>query len=225
MTDITARLKTGKLSFETMVDLDSAIKLRRGEKVDVSDVIRDNVIWTDLKKGMKAGRDELMNAFGTTEFNKIVERIVTKGEIEVTQEYRDEALENRKKQIIDFLNKNAIDARTGRPFTPDILESAIREAGVKIENQPADKQIKRIMEGLNKIIPIKIESIKVKLKIPAIHTGKVYGIINDYKEKETWLSNGDLDVLLNVPAGMRIEFYDKLNKVTHGSAIAQEVKE
>ncbi len=225
MTDITARLKSGKLFFETMVDLDSAIKLRKGEKVDIGDVIRDNIIWTDLKKGMKAGRDELMIAFGNNDFNKIVERIVSKGEIEVTQEYRDEALENRKKQIVEFLSKNAVDARTGRPFPHDILHSALKEAGVKIENQPIDKQIKRIMESLNKLLPIKIEGVKIKLKIPAEHTGKAYGIINDYKEKETWLSDGSLDVLLNVPAGMRTEFYDKLNKVTHGSAIAQEVKE
>ena len=105
MADTVARLRVGKLNFETMVDLESAMKLKKGIAVSVSDVIRDNFIYTDLKKGMKAGKAELELSFGTTELSAIVERIVKKGELEVTQEFRDEALENRKKQVIDFLSK------------------------------------------------------------------------------------------------------------------------
>lgn len=225
MTDTTARLRVGKLSFETMVDLDSAMKLRKNEKVGLNEIIRDTRIWTDLKKGMKAGNDEMMNAFGTTEFNTIVEKIVRKGEIEVTQEFRDEEIETRKKQIIDFLIRNAFDARTRRPFTHDIIESSLKQAGIRIDKQPVDRQISNIIEKLRTIIPIKIETKKIRVVIPAMHTGRVYGIIQEYKEKEDWLNNGDLEVILNIPVGMQTDFYDKLNGVTHGSAITQEMKE
>jgi ribosome maturation protein SDO1 len=226
MTDTLAKLKTGKMTFETMVDLENAIKFRKGDaSVSIADVIRDVSIYTDQKKGMRAGNAELMNSFGTADINAIVERIVKKGEIEVTKEFRDEALENRKKQVVDFLSKNAVDVRTGRPFTPDMIESAIKQAGVKIENTGIDKQIKNIVEGLKRIIPIKIETKKIKVRIPVEHTGKIYGIIQEYKEKEEWMSNGDLEVVLNIPVGMQLEFYDKLNSVTHGSAITQEIKE
>jgi ribosome maturation protein SDO1 len=225
MTDTLARLRVGKLDFETMVDLDSAMKLKKGQAVTVTDVIRDNNIYTDQKKGMKAGKNELMIAFGTTDMNAIVERIVKKGEVEVTKEFRDEALENRRKQVIDFLVKNGVDSRSGRPFTPDMIESSIKEAGVKIENQPVDKQIKNILESLKRIIPIKLETKKIKIKIPAEHTGKVYSIIQEYKEKEEWLSNGSLEVVLNIPNGILMDFYDKLNSITHGTAITSEIKE
>jgi len=47
------------------------------------------------------------------------------------------------KQVIDFLVRNAVDAKTSRPFTPDILESAIKESGVRIDNQPIEKQVKK----------------------------------------------------------------------------------
>lgn len=224
MTDTTARLRVGKLNFETMVDLESAMKLRRNEKVDFIDVLRDTRIWTDLKKGMKASNDEMMNAFGTSEFNTIVEKIVRKGEIEVTQEFRDEEIETRKKQIVDFLLRNAVDARTGRPFTPDIIESAIKHTGVKIDKQPVDRQIKIIIDKLRSIIPIKLETKKLRIVIPAVHTGRVYGIIQEYKEKEDWLNNGDLEVVINIPVGLQMEFYDKLNGITHGSSIVTEMK-
>jgi ribosome maturation protein SDO1 len=208
-----------------MVDLDSAMKLKKGQEVDINEVIRDTKVYADQKKGMQAGRDELENVFGTTDLPKIVEQIVKKGQIEVTQEFRDEKQEVRKKKIIDFLTKNAVDVRTNRPFTPDIIESSLKEAGVHVDNRPIEQQMPRITEDLKKVIPIKIETRRLKVKIPAQHTGRVYGLLQEYKEKEEWLGNGDLEVLLNIPVGMQMDFYDKLNSVTHGSAITEEIKE
>jgi len=225
MVDTVARLRVGKLGFETMVDLDSAMKLKKGIAVSITDVIRDNFVYTDLKKGMKAGKAELELSFGTTELSSIVERIVKKGELEVTQEFRDEALENRKKQVIDFLSKNAVDARTNRPFTPEMIAGAIKQAGIKIENVSVDKQIKNIIETLKKAIPIKIETKKIKIKIPAQFTGQTYGLVQEYKEKEEWLSDGSLEVILNIPVGITMDFYDRLNKITHGSALTSEIKD
>ncbi len=225
MTDTLARLRVGKLDFETMVDLDSAMKLRKGLSVSINDVIKDVAIYTDQKKGMRAGKDELMLAFNTTDISKVVERIVKKGEIEVTKEFRDEALENRRRQVIEFLAKNGVNAQTNRPFTPDMIENALTQSGVKIENQPVDRQIKNVIESLKKVIPIKLETKKIKIKIPPEHTGKVYGIVQEYKESEEWLSNGSLEVVLNIPVGILMDFYDKLNSITHGSAITSELKE
>ena len=66
MVDTIARLRSGKLVFETMVDLDSAMKLKRGEEVDINEVIKDNAVYTDQKKGMQAGSAELNNVFGSS---------------------------------------------------------------------------------------------------------------------------------------------------------------
>ena len=225
MVDTVARLKVGKLDFETMVDLDCAMKLKKGIAVNISDVIRDNFVYTDLKKGMRAGKAELELSFGTTELATIVDRIVKKGMIEVTQEFRDEALENRKKQLVDFLSRNAINAQSGRPYTPEMIESALKQSGVKIENVPVEKQLGKILEGLKRVIPIKIETKKLRIRIPAEFTGRIYGLLQENKEKEEWLSDGSLEVILNIPVGLQSDFYDKLNSITHGAAITSEVKD
>jgi ribosome maturation protein Sdo1 len=39
------------------------------------------------------------------------------------------------------------------------------------------------------------------------------------------LNDGSLEVIVEVPSGMIMDFYDKLNGVTHGSAITEEIKE
>ena len=53
----------------------------------------------------------------------------------------------------------------------------------------------------------------------------MYGLVAQYKEKENWLNDGSLEVIVNVPAGIVIDFYDKLNSITHGSALTEEIKE
>jgi len=226
MTDTIARLRAGNKIYETMVDLDSAMKFKKGETVSIAEIIRDSAIYTDQKKGLRAGKDDLMNSFGTSVFEEVVEKIVKKGEIEENQSFRDEAVEQKKKQIIDYLVRNAVDGRTGRPFTADIIESSIKQGGVRIDGkQPVDKQIAAVTESLKSIIPIKIETKKILIKMPAQFTGQAYGIVQEYKEKETWLPNGDLELVLNIPVGLQSDFYDKLNSITHGSAITQEIKQ
>ena len=225
MTETIARIRVGSKTFETMVDLEKAMQLRRGQEVSINEIIADTTIYYEQKKGLKASNEDLEQAFGTSNFEQVVEKIVKKGNLETTQEFRDEAVETKKKQIIEFYLRNAVDARTKMPFTPDMIESALKSSGAKIDNQPIDKQINKITEALIKVIPIKIETKKILIKIPAIHTGKAYGLVQDHKEKEEWLGDGSLQVILNIPIGLQMDFYDKLNAITHGSAITQEIKE
>ena len=81
------------------------------------------------------------------------------------------------------------------------------------------------MHKLKEILPIKIETKKIKLTIPAKYTGQVYGMLHEYKEKEEWLSNGNLQAVLNIPAGLLMDFYDKINSATHGAIQSEELKE
>jgi len=78
--------------------------------------------------------------------------------------------------------------------------------------------IQEIIQEISKILPISVETKKVKITIPAVHTGKVYGLVAQYKEDESWLSNGDLEMTLSIPAGIIMDFYDKLKSLTRGYA-------
>ena len=143
----------------------------------------------------------------------------------MTQEHRDEERENKIKQVVDILSRNTINPQTGNPHTPDRIKRALEEAHVNIKNTPIDSQIKEIMEEISKILPIKIETKRIKVTIPAIHTGKAYSIISQYKEEENWLNDGSLEATVSIPAGIIMDFYDKLNSATHGSVLTQEIKE
>jgi len=214
--------KTGK-NFEIIVDLDDAFKFKKGE-ISFIEAEGDKV-FTDSKKGQVPSSADLRQAFGTTDINEIVQKIVKEGEVQLTQEHRGAEQEQKFKQVVDFLSRNAVDPQTKNPHTPERIKNALEQAHINIKNTPIENQIKEIVEEISKIIPIKLETKKVKITIPAIYTGKAYGLVTPYKGEENWLDNGDLQVIVSVPSGIIIDFYDKLNSVTHGAALTEEIKE
>jgi ribosome maturation protein SDO1 len=223
MTTTTARIKKAGKHFEILVDLDNAIKFKKGESNFIE--AEGDRIFTDVKKGDAAPSGDLTAAFGTTDVSKIVAMIVKQGEVQLTQDYREELKENKIKQVVDFLSRNASDPKTGKPHTPQRIEAALQQAHVNIKNVPVEAQINDIITQISSIIPIKIETKKVRITIPPIYTGKAYGVITQYKENENWLNDGSLEVVVKVPSGAIMDFYDKLNAITHGAALSQEIKE
>lgn len=222
MTQTLARIKKAGKHFEILVDLDEALKFRKGETPGIE--VEGDKIFTDSKKGQVPSSSDLEKTFGTTDISEIVKRIVKEGEIQTTQEHRDAEQEKKFNQIVNFLATNAIDPQSGNPITSERIKSALEQTNINIKNIPIENQISEILDELRKIIPIKLDVKKIKITVPAMHTGKVYGIINQYKESENWLDDGSLEVKVKVPSGIIMNFYDKLNDVTHGSAITEEIK-
>ena len=222
MTQTLARIKKAGKHFEIMVDMEDALKFRKGE-TDFLDV--GDTIFTDVKKGERASHQDLEISFGTTDVLEIAKKIVKDGEVQTTQEHRDAEQEKKFKQIVDFLTRNSMDPTNGRPHTAERIKNALEQSHIHIKNIPIENQIKDILDKISAVIPIKLDTKKVKVTIPAIYTGKAYGVITQYKEHENWLPNGDLEVIVAVPSGMIMDFYDKLNNVTHGSVMTEELKD
>lgn len=223
MTNVTARIKKAGKHFEILVNLEDAMKFKRGQSTFIQ--AETDIVFRDLKKGERAPESDLEGAFGTTDVNEIVKKIVKEGEILTTQDFRDAEHEKKIKQVVDFISKNAVDPKTLMPITPERIKSALEQAHVNIKNSPIESQVNEILDELRKVLPIKLHTRKIKIVVPAIQTGRAYGVVSPYMESENWLNNGDLEVVVNVPAGMLIDFYDKLNSVTHGSTLTEEVKE
>jgi ribosome maturation protein SDO1 len=224
MTQTTAKIRKGHNHFEVLVDMDAALKVKKGVG-NIMEALEIDKIFEDIKKGNVASTDEVEVAFGTSDVYKVAEEIIKHGEILIDEQHRGAEHEQRLKQVIDFLVRNSIDPQSGYPHTPERIKSVLEQAHVNIKNVPVEQQINDILGHISALIPIKIETKKVKIIIPAIYTGKAYGVINQYKESEDWKNDGSLEVVVAVPAGIIMDFYDKLNGVTHGAAITEEVRE
>mgnify|MGYP001590454248 CR=1 FL=1 len=222
MAIVIARIKSKGKQFEISVDFDEAMKVRQGTG-DITRALNSNGIFVDAKKGNAASQAELLAAFGTIDNYTIALQIVKNGEVQKPQEARDAEREARIKRLIDLVVRNAVDQH-GRPYTYERIEKGMHEVHYNVDNRPAEQQLPEFVGKLKTIIPIKIETKRVKLTIPARFSGQVYGLLKDHKESEEWLPNGDLQVIMNLPAGMQLDFYDKLNSVTHGAVVSEELK-
>ncbi|MGB9708030.1 MAG: ribosome assembly factor SBDS [Candidatus Pacearchaeota archaeon] len=230
MVDVVARFKAKGKDYEIIVDCDKALALKKQGKIEgrmLREVLAIDTIFTDYKKGFKANTTDLKDAFGTDNVYDVAAKILTDGELLLPQEYRDKAREQKMKQVIDFLARNCVDPRTNAPYTAERILAAIKEVGARVdESRSASDQALAIIKELEKVLPIRIAVKKVKITIPPAYVGNIYGLLKAFnKEKEDWLNDGSLSCVINLPAGMQLEFYDKLNNVTHGSAITEEIKD
>jgi len=223
MPKVTARAKIKGKHYEILVDLDEALKVKNG-KGDVAKAMDSNSIFMDLKKGDIAKAKDLEDAFGTSDVYEVARKIIVSGEVQKTQEVRDSEKEAKIKRVIDLLIKNAVDQH-GRPYTGERITRAINESHYVFDSRVPEQQLPDILAKLQTVIPIKIETKRIKLVIPAQYTGQAYALLKEYKESEEWLANGNLKAVLNIPAGMQLDFYDKLNHITHGTVQSEELPE
>ncbi len=221
---VIARYETRGQKFEVLVNPDLALMVREGKQVNLDDLVISDFIYKDAKKGLKASPESLKKVFGTDDVKRVALEIVKRGEIHLTSEQRRKLLENKKKQIINLIAKNAIDPKTKLPIPPKRIELAMEQARVSIDLfKSPEAQMEEIVSKISRIIPIKIAKAYLSIRIPPQYSGKAYKVLTGLAEikKSNWLSDGSLLIEVEIPAGMQEEFIDKINKATHGSAVVK----
>ncbi len=218
---IIARYEAKGQKFEILVKPDLAFKLREGGKVDIDEMLVGDTVYKDVGRGDKASPESLKKVFGTTDIRRIAEIIVKKGELQLTTEQRRKMLEAKKRMIINFIARNAVDPKTKLPIPPKRIELAMEQARVSIDlYRSVEDQVKDIVSKISRILPIKIAKAYLAIKVPPQYAGKYYKQLmrlGDVK-KTMWLSSGALLLEIEIPAGLQDEVIAKVNKWTHGSA-------
>ncbi|GAH32722.1 unnamed protein product, partial [marine sediment metagenome] len=102
---------------------------------------------------------------------------------------------------------------------PQRIENAMNEARVHVDPfKPVESQVKDVMDAIKPLIPIRLEKTTIAVKLSADNYGKVYKDITDFGviKKEEWTGAGFWIGLVEIPAGMQGDFFDRLNNKTHG---------
>src|SRR3989338_5268083 len=122
MPNVEARLSVKGKHYEILVDLEEALKIKIG-KGNVASALQSPKIYHELKKGTVVSQTDLTSAFGTTDVHEIAKKIILSGEVQKTQEFRNEEAEKKIKQVISLIIQNATDQH-GHPFTEQRLRTA-----------------------------------------------------------------------------------------------------
>lgn len=224
---VPARLKTHGATFEVLVDPDGALALRRGEDVKIEDILAVEDVFENASRGDRSAEDDLIKAFETTDVVTIADRIIRKGEISLTAEQRKQIIENKRRQVVEIIARNAINPQTKAPHPPARIDQAIKEAKVNIDPaKSTDELVNIAMKAIRPLIPIRFEEVEVAVKIPPAYAPKAYGDIAAFGKvtREAWQNNGAWIGVVKIPAGMQTDFYSLVNRVSKGEAETKLLK-
>lgn len=221
---VIARLKIGGTNLEVLVDCDKALELKDGKEVDMSEVLASDNVFFDAKKGQLASETKIEEVFETTDINVVAEKIIKKGDVQVTADHKNKEIEEMKTRILKKIHINAIDPKTNTPHPINRLELAFEEAKIKInEHKSEDEQMQEIVSKLKSILPLKIETLEVQLIIPADYAQKSYPTVKNFGKiiKDEWKSDGSWMCYIEMPAGLKNDIVDQIASMTKGEALVR----
>lgn len=219
------RLVADNDKFEILVKPDPALDYKLGKKIDLSNILVSDEIYSDANKGTRIAEEKLVRKFKTIDSTEIAKQILEQGEINLTTEQRRRMVGEKKKQIIQYINKNFIDPKTHIPHPPVRIENAMDQVRLIIDpfKKPED-QAKKVIDSIRKILPLKSETLQLVVTIPPQFSAQSYSVlknIGDLKD-EKWLQDGSLRAIIEINAGIKGTFIERINSATKGSAQVQE---
>jgi ribosome maturation protein SDO1 len=227
---VTARLESHGARFEVLVDPDAALAIKRGEfEGDLEDVIAAEDVFENASRGDRPAENDLETVFETTDPMEIIPQVIKEGEIQITADQRREMQEQKRKQLITRISRNAVNPQMeDAPHPPDRIESALEESDFRIDPmEPVDTQVDEALDALRPVIPIRFDEVTVAVQIPAEYAGSAQSQLREFGdlEREEWQADGSWIGVITFPAGLQNEFYNLANEVSSGEAETRIVKE
>jgi ribosome maturation protein SDO1 len=227
---VTARLESHGERFEVLIDPDAALAIKRDEfDGDLEDVIAAEDVFENASRGDRPAEDALEEVFGTTDPMEIIPEVVTRGEIQITAEQRREMQEQKRKQLINKIARNAVNPQMDNaPHPPERIESALEQAGFRVDPmEPVETQVDDALDALRPVIPIRFDEVTVAVQLPADYAGSGQAKVRSFGDlqREEWQNDGSWVGVLEFPAGMQNEFYDLVNEVSSGTAETRIIKD
>ncbi|MFC6872546.1 ribosome assembly factor SBDS [Halobellus marinus] len=227
---VTARLESHGERFEVLVDPDAALAIKRDEfEGELEDVIAAEDVFEDASRGDRPAESALETVFGTTDPLEIIPEVIKQGEIQITAEQRREMQEQKRKNLINRIARNAVNPQMDNaPHPPERIERALEEAGFRVDPmEPVESQVDDALDALRPVIPIRFDEVTVAVQVPANYAGKTQNQVRQYGdlEREEWQPDGSWVGVVTFPAGMQNDFYDMVNEMTSGEAETRILKD
>ena len=129
--------------------------------------------------------------------------------------------------MIFLIHRNSIDPGTNLPHPEQRIANALEEAKVRIDEfRSAEDQLQDVVKKLRSILPIRFEIRELQVSIPAQFASKSYSTLKNFGTvlKDEWQNDGSLVSLIELPAGLQQDFFNEINKITHGNAEVKVVR-
>jgi len=227
---VTARLESHGERFEVLVDPDAALAIKRGEfDGELEDVIAAEDVFENASRGDRPPENALKEVFETTDPLEIIPKVIERGEIQITAEQRKEMQEQKHKQLVQRITRNAVNPQMDdAPHPPERIESALEEAGFRVDPmEPVENQVDEALDALRPVIPIRFDEVTIAVQLPPDYAGSGQAKIREFGDlkREEWQNDGSWVGVVQFPAGLQNDFYDLANEVSSGNAETRMIQD
>lgn len=168
-------------------------------------MLQSDRVFANVSKGVLAKNSDMEKAFGTAEEAKVCLIILEKGQLQVSSREREAEQESLTLDIVSTVVAKCINPETRRPFTAQMIESAMKEVNFVVRpNRTPKQQALQLIRELRAVIPIERAQMRLRLLVPRKTAKtvkeKVVVPLAAKVEEEEWLG-GELEMVVCIDPG------------------------
>lgn len=144
----------------------------------MDEVLQTTTVFSNVSKGILAKREDLIEAFGTTDETAICKKILAEGELQVSDKERKVELDTLFRDVASVLGEKCINPETNRPYTVSMLERALRDVHFSVDpKRPAKAQAIESLPLLQQRFPIERARMRLQLTVPLNNKDEVHEVL------------------------------------------------
>ncbi|XP_020914822.1 ribosome maturation protein SBDS-like [Exaiptasia diaphana] len=162
------RLKSCGKRFEIACYKNKVMSWRNNVEKDLDEVLQTDTIFTNVSKGQVAKNEDLKKAFGTENKTEICTKILSKGELQVSEKERNQQLESSFREIATVVADKCVNPETKRPYPVGVIERAMKDIHYSvIPTRSTKQQALEVIRQLKETMPIERAQMRLKLILPS----------------------------------------------------------
>lgn len=167
------RMKKGKKRFELACYQNKVHDFKSGVEKNIDDVLQIPQVFTNVSKGQVASSEDLKGNFNTTDIDQIIQEILKKGEIQLSEKERAQQNEKLHNEILNIISAKCINPKSKKRYPPTMIDKALKELKFNFVNARSGKSkaleaIKLLVE--KQVIPIA----RAKMRVQFVMSEKEY---------------------------------------------------
>lgn len=165
------RLKKCGKKFEVAAYRNTVVAWRNGSEKDIDEVLQVHTIFSNLSKGYLAKHEDLIEAFGTYDEDRVCVEVLNKGEFQMSEQERKMQIEGLFRDIASRVADMCVNPETQVPYPLTTIERALHETlhFAPSLNHGSKQQALQAMKALEaaNVLPISRAKMRLRLLVPA----------------------------------------------------------
>jgi ribosome maturation protein SDO1 len=134
---------------------------------DLDEVLQTTAVFANVSKGVLAKREDLMLVFGTDDEELICKKILSEGELQVSDKERKVELDTLFRDVASILSEKCLNPENNRPYTISMLERALKDVHFSVDpKRPAKTQALEALPILKSRFPIERARMRLRITMP-----------------------------------------------------------